>query len=280
MNCWQARSRIDDYLADELAREDRALLERHLAGCPTCPALYASIVGVTEALGSAARPGLGGAAEIAGRAGPRPPGDRRPRSARLRCAAARLWSRRPRATTTLTAVGAYHETGAQCATRTSGHGDAGSSSTRATRCCPPRASRRSSRDAVPTDVQLTVTASPTKGLGETLATTERLPRSGVRRRTTPRGPDGQRPHRAGGDRGPAAGTGGHQRVRAREVTPSPGPAIPTRWRCWRTWPRWGGRFGHVGHRGLPRVAPHDPRRRDHPVDVGQAHATPPTWSAT
>ena len=61
MNCWQARSRIDDYLADELPGEDRSRLERHLAACPTCPALYASIVGVTEALGVAARPRLGGA---------------------------------------------------------------------------------------------------------------------------------------------------------------------------------------------------------------------------
>jgi RNA polymerase sigma-70 factor (ECF subfamily) len=52
MNCWTARSRIDDYLAHELSDADRAKLERHLAGCPTCPALYASIVGVTEALGS------------------------------------------------------------------------------------------------------------------------------------------------------------------------------------------------------------------------------------
>ena len=52
MNCWQARSRIDDYLAGELEARDRALLERHLAGCPTCPALYAGIVGVTTALGA------------------------------------------------------------------------------------------------------------------------------------------------------------------------------------------------------------------------------------
>lgn len=52
MNCWQARSRIDDYLADDLPGEDRSRLERHLAACPTCPVLYASIVGVTEALGS------------------------------------------------------------------------------------------------------------------------------------------------------------------------------------------------------------------------------------
>ncbi|HQR27035.1 MAG TPA: sigma-70 family RNA polymerase sigma factor [Nocardioides sp.] len=52
MRCWQARSRIDDYLSGELAEADRTVLEQHLAACPTCPALYASIVGVTEALGS------------------------------------------------------------------------------------------------------------------------------------------------------------------------------------------------------------------------------------
>jgi RNA polymerase sigma-70 factor (ECF subfamily) len=52
MNCWTARSRIDEYLADELPVTDRTMLEQHLAGCPTCPALYASIVGVTEALGA------------------------------------------------------------------------------------------------------------------------------------------------------------------------------------------------------------------------------------
>ncbi|MEZ5094818.1 MAG: sigma-70 family RNA polymerase sigma factor [Nocardioides sp.] len=51
MNCWEARSRIDEYLAGELGQAARAMLEQHLAGCPTCPALYASIVGVTEALG-------------------------------------------------------------------------------------------------------------------------------------------------------------------------------------------------------------------------------------
>ncbi len=52
MTCWSARSRIDDYLAGELSADERAMVERHLAGCPTCPALYASIVGVTEALGA------------------------------------------------------------------------------------------------------------------------------------------------------------------------------------------------------------------------------------
>ena len=51
MTCWSARSRIDDYLAGELATDERTMVEQHLAGCPTCPALYASIVGVTAALG-------------------------------------------------------------------------------------------------------------------------------------------------------------------------------------------------------------------------------------
>lgn len=51
MSCWSARSLIDDYLADELSPELRLLVEQHLASCPTCPALYASIVGVTAALG-------------------------------------------------------------------------------------------------------------------------------------------------------------------------------------------------------------------------------------
>ncbi len=51
MRCWEARSKVDDYLDDELAGAERLALERHLEGCPTCPGLYASIVGVTEALG-------------------------------------------------------------------------------------------------------------------------------------------------------------------------------------------------------------------------------------
>jgi RNA polymerase sigma-70 factor (ECF subfamily) len=50
LNCWTARSRILDYLDDDLSAGERTQVERHLAGCPTCPALYASIVGVTGAL--------------------------------------------------------------------------------------------------------------------------------------------------------------------------------------------------------------------------------------
>lgn len=51
MRCWQARSLVGDYLDDELGARERLLLEEHLAGCPTCPGLYAGIVGVTSAVG-------------------------------------------------------------------------------------------------------------------------------------------------------------------------------------------------------------------------------------
>lgn len=50
LNCWTARSRISDFLDDDLPEVERTQLERHLKGCPTCPALYAGIVGVRDAL--------------------------------------------------------------------------------------------------------------------------------------------------------------------------------------------------------------------------------------
>ena len=52
LRCWDARSRVSDYLDDELTTDQRAALERHLGGCPTCPALYAGLVGVRAALGA------------------------------------------------------------------------------------------------------------------------------------------------------------------------------------------------------------------------------------
>ena len=51
MRCWKARSRISDYLDDELPREGRRAIEAHLADCPTCPPLYASLVGLQAMLG-------------------------------------------------------------------------------------------------------------------------------------------------------------------------------------------------------------------------------------
>jgi RNA polymerase sigma-70 factor (ECF subfamily) len=51
MRCWKARSQISAYLDDELLPEGRRAVEEHLADCPTCPPLYASLVGLQETLG-------------------------------------------------------------------------------------------------------------------------------------------------------------------------------------------------------------------------------------
>lgn len=51
IRCWQARRHVSAYLDGELEDETKALVEAHLAGCPTCPPLYASLVGVRSSLG-------------------------------------------------------------------------------------------------------------------------------------------------------------------------------------------------------------------------------------
>jgi RNA polymerase sigma-70 factor (ECF subfamily) len=51
MRCWQARRHISAYLDGELDEGTRQKVEGHLAGCPTCPPLYASMVGVKASLG-------------------------------------------------------------------------------------------------------------------------------------------------------------------------------------------------------------------------------------
>lgn len=51
MRCWKARSKISAYLDEELPAECRRAVEEHLADCPTCPPLYASLVGLQETLG-------------------------------------------------------------------------------------------------------------------------------------------------------------------------------------------------------------------------------------
>lgn len=51
MRCWDARVQVGDYLDGALAVPARAALEAHLATCPTCPPLYAALVGTTTALG-------------------------------------------------------------------------------------------------------------------------------------------------------------------------------------------------------------------------------------
>ncbi len=52
MRCWDARRLVSDYLDDSLGAATRATLEAHIARCPTCPPLYASLVGVRANLGS------------------------------------------------------------------------------------------------------------------------------------------------------------------------------------------------------------------------------------
>ena len=51
MHCWRARRHISAYLDGELRPDVAAAVEQHLAGCPTCPPLYASLVGVRATLG-------------------------------------------------------------------------------------------------------------------------------------------------------------------------------------------------------------------------------------
>jgi RNA polymerase sigma-70 factor (ECF subfamily) len=51
LRCWEARSRVSEYLDGELPAREARLVERHLETCPTCPPLYASLVGVRDALG-------------------------------------------------------------------------------------------------------------------------------------------------------------------------------------------------------------------------------------
>ena len=44
MRCWDARQHVSDYLDGALDAGTSAAVEAHLAGCPTCPPLYAALV--------------------------------------------------------------------------------------------------------------------------------------------------------------------------------------------------------------------------------------------
>lgn len=50
MRCWDARRHVSDYLDGALAPEIATRVESHLERCPTCPPLYAALVGVSERL--------------------------------------------------------------------------------------------------------------------------------------------------------------------------------------------------------------------------------------
>jgi RNA polymerase sigma-70 factor (ECF subfamily) len=52
MRCWRARRLVSGYLDEELQPREKLAVEEHLAGCPTCPPLYASLVGIRDAMGA------------------------------------------------------------------------------------------------------------------------------------------------------------------------------------------------------------------------------------
>jgi RNA polymerase sigma-70 factor (ECF subfamily) len=51
LRCWRARRHVSAYLDGELDDETRSAVEAHLETCPTCPPLYASLVGVRSTMG-------------------------------------------------------------------------------------------------------------------------------------------------------------------------------------------------------------------------------------
>lgn len=72
--------RVSAYLDGELDEETKSGVETHLAGCPTCPPLYAGLVGVRASIGTLRDPDTVVESAIAGRirerldleAGPKP----------------------------------------------------------------------------------------------------------------------------------------------------------------------------------------------------------------
>lgn len=52
LRCWDARSKVSDLLDGELVPTERQRVVRHLETCPTCPPLYAGLVGATAAMGA------------------------------------------------------------------------------------------------------------------------------------------------------------------------------------------------------------------------------------
>jgi RNA polymerase sigma-70 factor (ECF subfamily) len=56
VRCWAARRHISAYLDGELDAATRAAVDTHLAACPTCPPLYAGLVGVRAILSAVRDP--------------------------------------------------------------------------------------------------------------------------------------------------------------------------------------------------------------------------------
>lgn len=52
MSCWEARSKVSDYLDGEVDPATAKALQQHLSVCPTCPPLLAALTGVRDRLGA------------------------------------------------------------------------------------------------------------------------------------------------------------------------------------------------------------------------------------
>lgn len=52
MRCWDARQHVSEYLDGALDANTARTIEAHLETCPTCPPLYAALVGVHDAVGA------------------------------------------------------------------------------------------------------------------------------------------------------------------------------------------------------------------------------------
>jgi len=67
LRCWRARQHVSAYLDGELDAGTRSTVEAHLETCPTCPPLYAGLVGVKASLGGLRDPDTVVEDAIAGR---------------------------------------------------------------------------------------------------------------------------------------------------------------------------------------------------------------------
>lgn len=67
LRCWRVRRHVSAYLDGELDAGTRSAVEAHLESCPTCPPLYAGLVGVKASLGGLRDPDTVVEAAIAGR---------------------------------------------------------------------------------------------------------------------------------------------------------------------------------------------------------------------
>ncbi len=67
LRCWDARSRVSDYLDGEVDADTAVVLERHLSACPTCPPLVSALVGVHACAGALRDPDTVVSPEVAAR---------------------------------------------------------------------------------------------------------------------------------------------------------------------------------------------------------------------